>query len=219
MAGETRIGQARPNGYDGHEEIKPAIGGRCVRIGMTVASARLTLEEFLKLREEEPELEFMDGVVTQKVSPKGRHGLLQAELIERLNLSARPGKVARAIPELRVTFGGASVVPDIAVYRWQRIPVDASGRAEDDFREPPDIAIEIASLEQSVNALVRRCLWYVANGVHIALLVDPADESVLAFRPNSQTSVWRASDRIDLRAVLPAFELTVEQLFAALRHR
>jgi Uma2 family endonuclease len=185
---------------------------------MTVASTRLTLEEFLKLPEEEPALEFMDGAVTQKVSPKARHSALQAELIERLNQGARPGKVARSFPELRTTFAGASRVPDVAVYRWDRIPRDETGQIEDDFLEPPDIAIEIASPEQSVNALVRCCLWYVANGVQIALLVDPADESVLAFRPDSQASAWRASDRIDLREVLPDFELTVEQLFASLRH-
>jgi hypothetical protein len=36
---------------------------------MAVAPARLTLEEFLKLPEEEPSLEFADGMVTPKVSP------------------------------------------------------------------------------------------------------------------------------------------------------
>jgi Uma2 family endonuclease len=65
---------------------------------------------------------------------------------------------------------------------------------------------------------VRRCLWYVANGVEVALLVDPADESVLAFRLNRQASAWRASDRIDLSEVLPDFEITVERLFASLCH-
>src|SRR5579864_1874767 len=83
-----------------------------VRPKMTVAPTQLTLEEFLKLPEEEPALEFEDGAVTSKVWPKGRHSTLQAELIERLNQSGRPRKLARAFPELRVTFGGASFVPD-----------------------------------------------------------------------------------------------------------
>lgn len=185
---------------------------------MAVTSTRLTLEEFLRLPEEEPDLEYIDGAVTQKVSPKGRHAALQAELIERLNESARPGKIARVLPELRATFGGASVVPDIAVYRWHRIPVDANGRIANDFLEPPDVAIEIASPEQSGNFLVRRCIWYVANGVQIALLVDPADESILAFRPDAPAIAWRASDRIDLHVVLPGLEVTVEQIFTSLRH-
>jgi Uma2 family endonuclease len=151
------------------------------------------------------------------VSPRGQHSALQAELIKRLDQSGLPRKVARAFPELRATFAGASRVPDIAVYRWDRIPRDESGRIANDFFDPPDIAIEIVSPEQSVNALVRRCLWYVAHGVHVALLVDPADESVVGFRSDGRLSAWHAQDKIDLSEVLPDFELTVEELFTALR--
>lgn len=186
---------------------------------MAVAPERLTLDEFLKLREEEPPLEFSDGVVTQKVSPKARHSTLQRELIKHLDRSAEINKVAQVFPELRVTFGGASRVPDISVYRRDRIPLDADGLIADDFTEPPNVAIEIVSPEQSVNALVRRCVWYVAHGVQMALLIDPADQSVLAFRPDQQLIAWRASDRIDLGDVLPDFGLTVEDLFGSLRLR
>ncbi len=183
---------------------------------MAVASARLTIEQFVALPEEEPALEFADGVVTQKESPKGQHSALQGELIKRLDHAGLPGRVARALPELRATFGGASRVPDIAVYRLARIPRDARGRVANDFFEPPDIAIEIVSPEQSPNALVRRCLWFVAQGVQVALLVDPADESVLAFRADGRVDTWHGADRIDLSEVLPDFELTVEQLFMSL---
>jgi len=184
---------------------------------MAVAPARLTLEEFLKLREEEPPLEFEGGVVAQKVSPKARHSVLQRELIKWIDRSAEINKVAQVFPELRATFAGVSRVPDISVYRQERIPLDVNGFVVDDFTEPPDIAIEIVSPEQSVNALVRRCVWYVAHGVGVALLVDPADRSVLAFRPGQLPLAWRESDRIDLSEVLPDFTLTVEELFAPLR--
>ena len=51
----------------------------------------------------------------------------------------------------------------------------------------------------------------------VALLVDPVDTSVLAFRPEGRVSAWRGTDRIDVREVLPDFELTVRELFASLR--
>ncbi len=184
---------------------------------MAVTSTPRTLEEFLKLPEEKPALEFADGVITQKVSPKGHHSILQAELIERINHAGLPGKRTRAFPELRVTFAGASYVPDVSVYRWQRIPVDADGRIANDFFEPPDVTVEIVSPNQSVNALVRRCLWYVAHGVQVTLLVDPKDDSVLTFRADRPASEWHGSDRIDLGDILPDLDLTVEQLFASLR--
>lgn len=41
------------------------------------------------------------------------------------------------------------------------------------LEQPPDLVVEIASPRQSINGLVRRCIWYTENGVGIALLVDP----------------------------------------------
>lgn len=184
---------------------------------MAVAPKPLTLEQFLALPEEEPALEFADGEVTQKVSPQGKHSRLHSVLLQRLDRAGQTRNVALAFPELRTTFAGASRVPDVAVYRRSRIPVDERGQVANKFTEPPDIAVEIASPEQSVTGLVRSCLWYVSNGVTIALLVDPADESVLGFRPNQPAQAWHGSDRIDVSDVLPDFALTVDELFATLR--
>ena len=80
-------------------------------------SQRLTLEEFLRLPEEKPALELMHGVVGQKVSPKTRHSTLQAKSVELINRFAEPARLAFAFPELRTTFAGASVVPDVSVLR------------------------------------------------------------------------------------------------------
>ena len=184
---------------------------------MAIGEKRLTLEEFLALPEEEPPLEYADGVVTQKVSPKTKHSALQFELAERINRVARPRQVARAFPELRVTFAGKSRVPDLSVFRWDRIPRDAGGQLADGVLEPPDIAVEIVSPEQRVSSLIRRCLWYVANGVQVALLVDSEDRSILAFRPGDRVRALHGADRIDLVEILPDFELTVNELFSALQ--
>jgi Uma2 family endonuclease len=184
---------------------------------MAITQQGLTLEEFLKLPEEEPALEFEDGLVIQKVSPKGKHSRLQVRLAERVNRFAEPGKLASAFTELRSTFGGHSYVPDVAVYRWDRIPRATTGEVADDFLVPPDIAIEIVSPEQSVTALVRRCLWYVDHGVRIALLVDPGDLSVLVFQSDSRPGAVRGADEIGLSEVLPGFQLSVEELFGTLK--
>jgi Uma2 family endonuclease len=183
---------------------------------MALAREQLTLEEFLRLPEQKPALEYTNGGVSQKVSPKGRHSAVQSELLERINAVARPAGMARALPELRATFGGASVVPDVSVFRKSRIPRDDAGAILDDVAVPPDIAIEIASPSQSSNALFRRCRWYVSNGAEIALLVDPVDRSVLAFLPDGGVVAWSGEDVIDLGAVIPGLHLTAEQLFSTL---
>lgn len=186
---------------------------------MAVTTKPMTLKEFLTLPEEKPALEFVDGVVTQKVSPKARHSRLQRVFIERANQPNLGAGAVEAFPELRARFAGAVVVPDVAVYREDRIPYDSDGVLVNDITEPPDIAIEIVSPDQSVTSLIRRCLWYITNGVVIALLVDPDDVSILSFRPGAEPRVLRGPDRIDLSPVVPAFQLTVNELFASLRRQ
>jgi Uma2 family endonuclease len=138
-------------------------------------------------------------------------------MVELLNRMARPVKLAHAFPELRATFGGRSYVPDVGVYRWERIPRTPHGSVAHDFFEPPDVAVEIASPEPSVNALVRRCLWYVANGVRVGLLVDPDDEPVVVFRPGAPPAALRGADGLDFSDVLPGLRLRAEQVFEPLR--
>lgn len=186
---------------------------------MVVAEKRLSLEEFLRLPEEEPALEYEDGRIVQKVSPQGRHSALQGGLVQLFNRHLPRRKLVRAFPELRTTYAGTSTVPDVAVYRWDRIPTDERGQVADTVTDPPDIAIEIASPGQSTNALVRRCLWYVANGVPVSLLVDPDDRSIAVFRHGRAPEVRRGSEKIDLDDVVPDLNLTPRQVFAALRAR
>lgn len=177
----------------------------------------MSLEQFLELPERKPYLEYEDGVVTQKMSPKGEHSTLEGALVELINRSCSPRKLARAFPELRVTMGGKSAVPDVSVYRWERIERKQNGEVATDFTTTPDVAIEILSPRQSVTKLVARCVWYVSNGVRAALLVDEKDRIIPVFRPSQATLALRGNDPIPLADLLPGFEATVRQIFDTLR--
>ena len=183
---------------------------------MAVPKRRMSLEEFLGLPEEKPALEFEDGLVTQKVPPQGKHGRLQWWISTLFNTFAEPRKLATAVPELRTTYSGASRVPDIAVYVWERIPRDERGRIADDFRLPPDIAVEILSPGQRVSSLVDRCRSFVERGVQIAILVDPYREDVRLFRPGRAPQQLSGADEIDLGDVIPGFILRVSEIFDSL---
>jgi Uma2 family endonuclease len=186
---------------------------------MAVPERRMTLEEFLELPEETPALEFEDGVATQKVPPQGQHAGLQGDILELINRVVRPAKLARAFPELRSTYGGRSRVPDIAVYRWDRVPVAPDGRIANDFREPPDMAIEIVSPGQGVNQLVARCASFVEQGARAALVVDPDHESVIEVRPGAIPIERHRGATIDLDDILPGLTLSVSEIFDGLIHR
>jgi Uma2 family endonuclease len=184
---------------------------------MAIEQRRMTREEFLALPEEKPALELApDGTVTQKVAPKRRHSRLQLAIGLFVERAAR-GE-AFAFSELTVDFGDAVYVPDVAVYRKNRIPLTQEGEiAEGTMTEPPDIAAEIASPGQSRRWLVRKCAWYVEHGVALALLIDPEQKSVLVFGPGTSTATRQGTEIIDLSAVVPDLIVSCDQLFSALR--
>jgi Uma2 family endonuclease len=186
---------------------------------MVTALQNMTLEEFLRLPEDEPALEYFEGVVTQKVAPRPVHAVLQFEIALLLDRQLRPGQQGLVLPELRTTYQGASLVPDVAVYRRAREPRDTAGRLTADVRRPPDLAIEVISPGQTVRNLSKRCQWFVDNGACVALLVIPRQQAVRDFRPNAPVTIYRRGDVIDLGEVVPGLRLDLEELFAVLDPR
>jgi len=184
---------------------------------VAIAWQSLTLKQFLELPETKPALEYVDGMVRQKVAPKLPHSRLQSKLAEGFNRFAEPRKLAVAFTELRTSYSGRSYVPDATVYAWARVPVDASGILLEDCFEPPDIAIEILSPGQNATELARRCGWYVEHGVRIALLIEPRRQRVRDFRPGRPARTLGVTDSIDFTEILPGFHWPVGDLFALLR--
>lgn len=142
--------------------------------------------------------------------------MFQTWLVQQIDSRIRPRRLGCAFTELRETFAGLSRVPDVSVYRWDRIPRDAEGRVVDDFLEPPDIAIEIASPGQRVSALLHRCQTFVANGVQAAVLINPADESVWVVRVAREPVPLGRGETLDLSDIIPDLRLEISALFDAL---
>ena len=135
------------------------------------AEQPMTLEWFLGLPEQKPALEFFVGTVTQKVAPDLWHGLVQGQVASQANSPLLPHKRGVAAPEVRVTIGGASRVPDVVMFRWNRIPRDQDGELLDDVTTPPDVIVEVLSPGQTQRVELNRCHWFVSQGVQAALLV------------------------------------------------
>ncbi len=183
---------------------------------MATTQRGLTLDEFLALPEEKPALEYVDGVVSQKVAAEYEHSVLQVSLMIELDRLLGPSGLVRVLPELRTTYGGRSYVPDVSVYRRERLPRGVRGQRVGELLILPDLAIEIRSPGQSRTRLVERCQWYVDHGAQAALLVDDSDESIRIFRANQAAVVRRRGDRIALHDVAPELELDVDAVFSAL---
>jgi Uma2 family endonuclease len=186
---------------------------------MTIAGQRLTLDEFLRLPEQEPPLEYLAGAIRPKLSPNYRHSRLEAELARRFEGAGSLDDPLMAFPEARVTIGGLSHVPDVVAIRTSRVQLDDNGEVMLYTTAAPDLAVEIVSPGQGREGQDERCRWYVANGVLAAVRVDPERRTVRVFRPTGQPPDLQGTDVVDLDDVAPGLRFSVDELFAALRPR
>lgn len=176
----------------------------------------LTLEEFLEQPETKPPQEFLNGEIVQKPMPQGEHSRLQTKLCNFINQVVESPKIAYAFSELRCTFGGRSIIPDISIFRWERIPVTPSGRIVNRFQTYPDWSIEILSADQHLTRVLGNLLHCSQQGTELGWLINPEEESIL---------IVLAEQRVQLlqnKTILPVLagielELTVDQVFAWLR--
>ncbi len=177
-------------------------------------SKPLTLNEFLKLPETEPATEYIDGQIIQKPMPQGKHSTIQGELVTAINTVVKPQRIARAFPELRCTFGGRSIVPDVAVFTWGRIPRDENGEIANVFQAAPDWVIEILSPDQSQTKVIKNILHCLEYETQMGWLIDPEEQSVFVYLRNQQPVVL---DEAEALLPVPEFaselKLTVGHLF------
>jgi Uma2 family endonuclease len=174
----------------------------------------LTLEAFLALPETKPASEYIDGEVIQKPMPQGEHSTLQGELVSTINDCFKLGAIGHAFPELRCTFGGRSVVPDVAVFRHSRIPRQSNGRVANKFKIAPDWTIEILSPDQSQSKVIRNILHCIQNGTEMGWLIDPEDSCIFVYDAEGRVQVF---DQPEAELPVPTFatnvKLTVGEVF------
>ncbi|WP_414574632.1 Uma2 family endonuclease [Anabaena sp. CCY 9402-a] len=174
----------------------------------------LTLEEFLQLPETKPASEYINGHIIQKSMPQGEHSTIQGELIITINGVTKPQKIARAFPELRCIFAGRAIVPDVAVFVWDRIPRNENGGIANIFALAPDWIIEILSPGQSQTKVIAKILHSLKNGTQMGWLIDPTERVVFVYFSNQPPELF---DQVEHLLPVPSFasdlQLTVGNSF------
>lgn len=173
-------------------------------------SKSLTLAEFLQLPGTKPASEFINGRIIQKPMPQGKHSTIRGDLTCAIAEALKPNRIARPFLELRCTFGGQSIVPDIAVFTWDRIPRDVNGQVANVFEIAPDWTIEILSPEQSQTKIIKKILHCFQHGTQMAWVIDPDEETVFVYFPQQ---VDRFFDTDAPEEVIPVPEFASELRF------
>ncbi len=181
---------------------------------------QITLEEFLALPDTKPASEYIDGEIIQKPMPQGQHSIIQKKLLLTIDPILSDAGIAEAFPELRCTFGGRSIVPDVVVFEEDNIAYNENGEIQNVFSIPPDWTIEILSPDQSTTKVLKNINHCLAHGIQMGWLIDPADRSIFIGMPDR---TFQIIDEPSTILAVPEFaksiELTVEQLFSWIKKK
>lgn len=178
----------------------------------------ITLEAFLKQPETKPASEYINKQIIQKPMPQGKHSILQGELVNTINAVVKKQRIAYAFPELRCTFGGQSIVPDVTVFAWERIPVDDNGDIANVFSISPDWTIEILSPDQSSTQVTGKILHCLNYGTQMGWLIDPKARSLIIFPQGQQPQLFEEHEaRLPVLDLVADLNLSVGDVFSWLK--
>jgi Uma2 family endonuclease len=188
--------------------------GARIRSGMSLA-------EFLEWDriDEKPYLEYLEGRIEVKVSPRALHSVLEDEITNGLNQVALAGRLGRAFPELRCTYAVRSIVADVAFLLDDHIQVDQRGRFVDEIFVPPDIHVEIRSPRKSHKASRDKLAHSTAHGCPLGWYLDPYRETIEVFQPGLPPERLDANGYLEGAPVLPGFRVAVSEIFGWLIYR
>ena len=177
------------------------------------ATAKLTLEEFLRLPETRPASEYENGEVCRKPMPAVVHGVIQSLLAFVFVLYARERGRGIAGPAIRCIFGPAgrerAYIPDF-IFIADAPP--GLGAASRPWQGAPDLAVEVLSPDDRMTRIRRKVCFYLENGVRLVWLIDPEDRTVTVVTSLAGSTTLAEGDVLDGGDVLPGFRIGVREI-------
>jgi Uma2 family endonuclease len=167
--------------------------------------------------EGKPAFEWILGRPVQKVSPKRRHSLLQAEFVMLLRPWANGRGEIGTEWRFRLEPPGEDIrpfVPDVAYLSYERM----GERTDNELEAPllaPNAAVEIRSPDDRQLHIDHKIEVYLAAGTDVVVLVDPLARTIDTFERGGHT-VWREGDTFTHQA-LPGLAFAVSGVFAVLQ--
>ena len=99
--------------------------------------------------------------------------------------------------------------PDLAFYSFERAPVALNRYTE----TAPDLAVEVLAPENSTRYILDKVNDYFTAGVRLVWVVDPQENSVMAYSDAVRGVVYAEADTLDGGDVLPGFTCKVADFF------
>jgi Uma2 family endonuclease len=183
----------------------------------------LTLDEFMRLYDEEGPFEYIEGERIPMSPTITGHGVIARTLLLALYNHSVPNNLGEPFIELPFVMVESSNrvkgsrVPDLMFFKAERLA--AYKASNTDWRDKPfimvpDLVVEIISPNDRYGDVYEKITRYLADGVQIVWLIDPQQRTVLVYRAASQKKITMSeTDILDGADVIPGFRMPVAVLF------
>ena len=175
----------------------------------------LTSEDLWKMVADGSRYELSKGELLP-MSPVGvRHGAVVSNLNRMLGHYVKEKDLGLVGPEIGFILErnpDTLRAPDVAFISRRRYEQKGIPEKFADF--PPDLAVEVLSREDTVSEVLRKVEEYLAAGVPLVWIVDPATQTVTVYRSLQDVKVLTADQDLDGSPVLPDFRTKVAEIFA-----
>lgn len=108
---------------------------------------------------------------------------------------------------------GARRSPDVSWIKRERWNALTSSQQEDFAPLCPDFVIELRSRSDDIPPLEEKMFEYIANGAHMAWLIDPLKRRVYIYRPDRQTELIENPEQVAGDPELPGFVLSIRDIW------
>ncbi|MCC7449169.1 MAG: Uma2 family endonuclease [Anaerolineae bacterium] len=192
---------------------------------MISTTAHLTLDEFMRLYDEEGPFELINGERIAVSPTKLGHSYTANWLTDQLNRFAVPHRLGRAfnetpfilVPPDDPNWVKGSFVPDVMFVRADRLI--AYRQANPDWKEQPmalvpDLVVEIISPTDRYADVDDKVAQYLKEGVNLIWVLNPRRRTVTIHEAGSNQQTTLTDDQMLTGGqLIPGFEVKVAAMF------
>jgi len=177
----------------------------------TTTQKTWTDEELMALPDD-GKYELVDGELLHMSPVGGRHGHVVAALSARLYGFVKERKLGEVLDgQTGFRFPDGNLrSPDVSFVAASRL---GEGLPAGFLHVAPDLAVEVLSPRDRAGYLAHKVAEYLAVGVKLLWVIDPAKTTAVVYRPGLPPRTVRKDGAFDGEGVLPGFSCPLAELF------
>lgn len=145
-----------------------------------------TIEEFMALPDDGNRYELVEGELVEMGQPGVRHGIISSRLHKLIANYADANDLGEAFLPMGFKLAPKTVrAPDVAFVVKERALGDIDGAAP----VPPDLAVEVVTPSDKLNAIEKKIKEYQKAGVALVWVIRPFSQVVEVYHPTDNKPV------------------------------